>query len=115
MCVGKRRKASENQLRTGTEAKGVDEKHLQVCRCRDRGGRDGPGSGEGSAPALKPTQNDFLLQISVSALGMDGGADKLPRGVFLLHYMGLMARQSYPHGKQGEKSLQHQTALAFTF
>lgn len=67
-------KASENQLYR-RKAKRVDEKYLQVCRCRDQGGQDSPGCWEGSAPTLKPTQNDLLLQMSVCMLKMDGRAD----------------------------------------
>lgn len=39
----------------------------------------------------------------------------MARGVFLLCCTGITVRQSYPHGKQGEKSLHHHTSLYIRF
>lgn len=60
-----------------------------------------------------PSRTISLIWISVSTLEVDGGADKLSHGVFLLHLFECNGEQSHP--KQGENIFQYQTSLSIRF
>lgn len=44
-----------------------------------------------------PSRTISLIWISVSTLEVDGGADKLSHGVFLLHYLSVMVSKAIPN------------------